>query len=460
MAMLRILFVALVSVSSGAHAQTEDDLARLAFWPQPRTNAALPFVPRNGVGSVPGRARTPAAAETGSLATQSADSAELSAAVDKQLRALTKEEAANGERSTALVGQLLSLAAGYEELAKHDAAAATLEEAIRLSRVNFGLYSLEQAEAVESLAAVKQTQGKYGEAIEHREYLRDLVRRNAEDPHVVGVLSDLARSEIDAARQSLGVPAPPQLIIRLGLPEPAPRRPRTPSLDALYAARSDYGAALDALVRLRAGDAQDVFALEDALVDTVYFEFAHPEVYGPQSLYTRMNGGVLVPQRLSEIGLDILQGRVRASVNRKRNPVDVAQTMLALGDWYLVYSQFGWALDEYQRAHDWVAAHGVPNETIARLLSPEVPPIVPVLPRELVGTSEGRAVRGYIDAAVEVTRFGQVKDVEILGKSSGTSRAIEKRLRRYLAASCFRPRFVAGQPARADRFEARFYFGY
>ena len=464
MAMLRVLIVALSFACSVGHAQTEADLSYLTFWPQSRSSPAPAHDPQSAgnIGSAKARAWASGArvGELDPLAIQSAERTKLAAAVDKQVDALKKEEAANGERSSALVGQLTSLAEAYQAIGDYDAAAATLDEAIRLSRVNFGLYSLDQADAVESLAALKQAQGKYDEAFEHREYLRGLVRRNDNDPHVVGVLSGLASSEMDAARQSLGVPAPPQLIIRLGLPEPAPPRPRTPSLDALYAARSDYGAALAAAVRLGAGDVEDRFALEERLIDTVYFEFAHPEVYGPQSLYTRMNGGVLIPQRLSETGLEVLQARVRHSERLGRQPIDVARAMLELGDWYLVYAQFSWALDEYQRAHDWVAAHGVPDRTIHELLSPEIPPIVPVLPAEAAGSSLNRAVRGYIDAAVELTRFGQVRHVEILDESPGASRAIEKRLRHYLAASCFRPRFLEGQPARSDRFEARFYFRY
>jgi hypothetical protein len=43
---------------------------------------------------------------------------------------------------------------------------------------------------------------------------------------------------------------------------------------------------------------------------------------------------------------------------------------------------------------------------------------------------------------------------------SATSKAIEKGLRRYLAATRFRPRFVNGEIPRSDRFDARFYFDY
>ena len=57
--------------------------------------------------------------------------------------------------------------------------------------------------------------------------------------------------------------------------------PLTPSLAALHAAQSDYIAAIQAAVRTHTGNAADVFALQDALSDTVYFALAHPEILGP-----------------------------------------------------------------------------------------------------------------------------------------------------------------------------------
>ena len=86
--------------------------------------------------------------------------------------------------------------------------------------------------------------------------------------------------------------------------------------------------------------------------------------------------------------------------------------------------------------------------------------MLPVLPASVDGSDENRTHRGYIDASIELTRFGQTKSIDVLDKSAGTSKALEKRLRQYVSSISFRPRFVDGELARSDKFAARFYFDY
>jgi hypothetical protein len=123
-------------------------------------------------------------------------------------------------------------------------------------------------------------------------------------------------------------------------------------------------------------------------------------------------------------------------------------------------SENGTALDAYELARNLLVKRGVARETIDEVFSPAIPPSIPVLPASIVGTIGDHSLRGYIDAAVQLTRFGDVKDVEILDESAGTSRAVAKGFRHYLAWQAFRPRFVAGELARSDRFSARFYYAY
>jgi hypothetical protein len=145
--------------------------------------------------------------------------------------------------------------------------------------------------------------------------------------------------------------------------------------------------------------------------------------------------------------------------------VEVAKDLIALADWYLVFGfqgasgmSYGPAWDTYRMAHDLLVKGNVSREQIDELLSPEVPPPVPVLPESVVGTVRDRVPRGYVDASVEFTRFGDVKRVEILGRSPAVTKDIEEELRHYVAEQTYRPRFVNGELPRSDRFAARFYF--
>jgi hypothetical protein len=216
-------------------------------------------------------------------------------------------------------------------------------------------------------------------------------------------------------------------------------------------ARTDYSAAIRDAVRTGTGSVEDLFALEDTLVDTVHFEFEHPELHGPHSVYASLTGAGPAESVIRDAGLQILENRVRDSVSFARAPEEIAAAVLAVGDW-----QFGAALDDYAAARTLLVKGGVSVETIDALLSPELPPALPVRPAS-VG-SGGHSFRGYIEATVELTQFGEVKRVDILGYTAGVSKTIEKGFRLYLRATVFRSRFVNGEIPRSDRFDARFYF--
>ena len=465
MARLGVLFVSLLLACRAGHAQSSPEPPPVSFFPQPLSKAALPI---NASGGKSAQAAQGARGRGESLATRE----ELSAVIEKRLAALEKEQSVSGERSSALIGDLTSLAAAYQEIGDYDSATAALQDAIGIARINYGLHSLDQADAVESLMAAEQAKGEHEEAERQRDYLRDLARRNSDDARTVGILNKLAASEMDLARRSLGMAAAPVLMVRstglvtrpLSPTSPSlfaidrPLAPQSPSLEALYAARSDYTAAIEAADRTH-GNAQDLFAIHDALVDTVYFEHAHADMHGPDSLYTRSIGAKRLNTAISTAGTQIMEERLGASVRLGRAPVEIAQEMLEIGDWDLVYNKFGLALDRYQDAHELLVARGIPGETIDGMLSPEVPPVLPVRGATAV-RGDDRPYRGYIDASVGITRFGIVKRVDITDQSAGTSKAIEKSLRHWLAGSRFRPRFVNGALARSDTFDARFYFDY
>jgi tetratricopeptide (TPR) repeat protein len=458
MAKIGSLLVLLLVGCPAGHAEEAPDPTGPTFWPAPISQPVLPTTRSRDPAAPVNRADPSRSPSDDEQRGQSASRAELSARVDKHLKAIEREQAANGERSPALIDHLTALAEAYRELGQYESAVAALDDAVQIARINFGLYSLEQADAVESLVDVAQISGEDADAAGRRRYLRDLARRNADDPRTVGILHRLAESEMDIARRALGQPAPSQLIINSNAAYAPVRVPQSPSLAALLAARTDYIAAIRAAVRTGTGSVEDLFALEDTLVDTVHFEFEHPEVHGPHSVYASLTGAGPAESVIRDAGLQILENRVRDSVSFARAPEEIAAAMLAVGDWHLLFSEFGVALDDYAAARNLLVKGGVSVEAIDALLSPELPLALPVRPAS-VG-SGGHSFRGYIEATVELTQFGEVKRVDILGYTAGVSKTIEKGFRRYLRAMVFRPRFVNGEIPRFDRFDARFYFDY
>lgn len=454
------VFFTLLCVCSAGWAQDSPDLSSLVFWPRPPATNAAAARPRDGaLPRVAPASQSPDAGTPSSGEKSDSDRTALSKAVEEHLDSLGEETSLNGERSPGLIDELTALGALYQQLGHHDQAIAALEDAIQTIRINYGLHSLDQVDAVESVVSSRQAEGEYQQANNQREYIRDLVRRNADDPRTVGILSELASSEMDAARRLIRVPAPPEISFTSSSgPDLLRQRsapPQRPSLIALYSARRDYVAAINAAVRTDTGNAADLFALQDALIGTVYFEYEHPELYRGGARWRSVD-----PSPLYVVGLRILQGKVINTVNFRQTPVAIAKALIELGDWYLLFHQNGIGLDKYQLAHDTLVEQGESRETIDRLFSPEVPVPLPVLPAGIRDTGPGRAYRGYIDVAIDINRYGGIRSVDVLGKSSGTFRAIERRLRSYIYRGRFRPRFVDDELVRSDHFAERFYYTY
>jgi hypothetical protein len=448
------IFVAalFLTCSSTGRALEAPEPSSLVFWPVPLTagtpSAQSTFAPEErparGSGAVEAsRGRSVALAQT-----------DTQAEIDKQLALLGAAESQNGERAPAALDPLLSLAELYRARGDQTAASAALEQAIHIFRVNSGLYALDQAGAVESLIASKEAAGQDDEAATLRDYLHELVWRNTDDPRATDVLTRLADDEMAAARRLLDEPPIPEIEVRSEVAAAGPRAPliRSPALKALLAARRHYNEAIRIGNRNGNQSIGESFALEDRLVDTVYFELVHPELrYYEDGLHQ-------APQLVRSIGLKVLKAKVANSEAFQRSNVDVARALIELGDWYLIFADNGVALDQYQQAYDLLLKEDVPQDAIAALVSPPIPELLPAAER--LPDEPDRTPRGYVDVAVTLGRFGTATDVELLAASPGTARTTERRLQQYINRSRFRPRFVDGQLARSDRFTARFYYDY
>ena len=368
----------------------------------------------------------------------------------RHLAAVDAEQARTGERSPTLIDPLQSLAAVYQSAGNHDAAIATLQQAVWILRVNAGLFSLDQVDVVEALLAARRANGQHTEAATLQGYLQQLATRNPEDLRVSGLMARLADAEMASAWDLIDVAPLPQFSVALN-DIPRPSAPRSPALKALLGARRHYAEAILTGTRNGTESFAELVALEDRLMDTLYFELAHPKLRyyedGP-TRFTRFEG-------LASIGTRMLQSKIGDTVKLSQSPIAIAKAMIELGDWYLMFAVNGAALGQYAAARDLLVAQGVAQSSIDEIVSPELPPVLPV-PLE----TANRAHHGYVDAAVEIGPYGNARDVEVLATSPATPKILEKRLRQHLERSRIRPRFVDGQLARSDRFTARFYYDY
>jgi tetratricopeptide (TPR) repeat protein len=231
---------------------------------------------------------------------------------------------------------------------------------------------------------------------------------------------------------------------------------RDMALSAFRRARRLYSDALQRMLESGGYSSGDLLAIEQKLIDSYWFELEHTELYPPRSAdRRRANPRTLV----YGTGTSTLEARVVHLMSRGSSAVEIANALMAVGDWHLLFSGNGRALAMYRDAYDLLARGDAPTDTWTGIVFPETPVILAQLAED--DSSEfdpAHIYSGYIDVAIETGRFGQVKEAEIVGTSAGTSAEVERRARTHVFGTRFRPRFEDGQPLRSDRFTLRYYY--
>ena len=223
----------------------------------------------------------------------------------------------------------------------------------------------------------------------------------------------------------------------------SPMADREFAVAALHRARRLYSAAMQAAYQQ--GSQSEYWALDEQFVETYYFEKANPEL----SSDTYVQHAVVLES--------ILRARVADRLTRGGSAVEVARALVELADAFTNLR----ALEQYQDAYDFLVREDVLTEAIAELFYPDVPAIRSAFgPEDSVDFDPFHVYRGYIDVYVETGQYGQTKDVEIQNTSPSTSRGIERRLRKHVSQTQFRPRFEDGRPLSSDQFTLRYYYDY
>jgi tetratricopeptide (TPR) repeat protein len=226
------------------------------------------------------------------------------------------------------------------------------------------------------------------------------------------------------------------------------------ALSAFRRARRLYGDALQRMLESGGYSSGDFVAIEQKLIDSYWFELEHTDLYPPRSAAPR-NPRLLV----YGTGTSTLEARVVHLMSLGSSAVEIANALMAVGDWHLLFSENGLALDIYRDAYDFLTRGDVPTDTWTGIVFPETPVILAQFADDHSAEFDpARIYSGHVDLAIETGRFGQVREAGILGSSDGTSEEVEKRARTHVFGTRFRPRFEDGQALRSDRFTLRYYY--
>jgi len=439
-----------LAAGSSAGADPPLDLSHLEFVP------ALPDV----AAPAPVRAVAPEPAKL--------DRTQLDRAITEQLDLIHNEEVRNGTSSKDLAPELLSLAVLYQQRGDHLLALPALERARQIIRLNEGLYSLDQVPMVErALASRDALHEGSGVQPPEEETLLELARRNPGDARVADIYYELANRHVGNVERYLTDPSQQDFTVTLNVDGLAPRRetPEETALSTLDGARDSYAQAIQSVVRHRSPDGPSLNEVELALVRSYYIEAQNVDRLSPQAAQTDSRLGkpryqLGIRSALHERGVESYWRRMRFSTKAGRPETEIAAEQLELGDWHLLFDEDALAFATYRNARLLLERNGATPEELQKFFSPTTPTVLPTFTAGFVGPDQAAAYRGYIDVALTLNGAGQSTRCDVTGRSAGTPDEVVHRLKRYVYASRFRPRFEGDGWAAEDHVALRYYFAY
>lgn len=423
--------------------------------------SALTFVPV-ALSETARAAEGPAAAASARSGPAAAPMPGTRLSIEQYRRRIRETEDRFGPYHPSLSEDSLALARLYQSEGRHQEAVAAFERAFHVTRVNGGLFDIRQHIILRGMIDSYIALEEFAKADEKQQYLFYLYRRNYrnDETAMLPAMIEWADWNVNLhLRESAA--APPLYPDERGLGRGV-LPPRLALAQDLY-----YGV-LETLAR--SADLQD-----PRLVSTerklAALHYVVDRERTRQLAFTLAMAGGYDPLRQDldqgasahfYNGSDALKRAIAWSSNAP-NPEsgDIAERILELGDWYLLFDRRDAALETYEEAFAVLRAASLPEQEIERIMTPGMPVQVPAIPAP---PAEGIPAdyKGYIDVEFRLSKFGMASRPQIISAPAveGAYEDIEKELLRTIRSCKFRPKFVGGAVASEETVRLRYYYTY
>jgi tetratricopeptide (TPR) repeat protein len=365
-------------------------------------------------------------------------------------------QASEGPFAPALTQQLLSLGLLHQQLGEHDAAVDALERAAAVSRTNNGLYSPEQISLAEHSIESLRVLGRFAEVEDKYRFLVNLHQQyyGAAAPQTATALKGLGRWKLESFHHNLAQPDSGQMqVAREATGLFTNYEVYNTRFEELYQAQSVFVDALRVLIESGSFADPALFELEQDLIRTFYINanrelvINNPGSYAivDESSHLQMRkkaNSMALPEDYSK-GEDAYR---RMIGYMKKNPdvtiEQIADVMLGLGDWHLLFGKYERAHEQYRQLEQLLVKAETPPARISALLQPAVPVTLPMFLDSAISVKpldDASGYKGYVDLALSLNRYGRVGSIDVLGSSSPTDSAITARLVSLARNAQFRP---------------------
>lgn len=358
--------------------------------------------------------------------------------------AIARVEAEEGVWATGLPEQLSGLGETYQVRGQHRDAIEIFDRAIHISRINNGLYDLNQVPIIDRLLESLKARGLWEEVHKRHQYLYWLHKRNfgADDPRMLPVIDRLGKWYINdyalnPSRRMMG-----QLVDAHNLFQ-----------QAIYIIDGAYGEEDLRLIEPLQGivmsnwffynytGSNGISPIErDQLTRDMAFDSAHyaNDQNARFTQYMRNNyaDGKQALERMVEIYSKSPDAPTGAA----------AQAKIELADWEQLFNRRRSAQLLYEEAYkELLDDEKTRHRAHKAFAQPVALPALDLVEAEVTAVDEdAAAAEQYVLVSFDVNRFGRAERVEVIESQPDNAVDHRTRIRRILESTQFRPRMVDG----------------
>jgi len=373
--------------------------------------------------------------------------------IEKYEQLVQQLESQGGVYEVQLSEVLLDLGKTYQSLELHSEALATFKRSLQISRVNSGLYSLEQMPILEQILKSNKALQDWDRVNKNYAYLYWVNKRNYGDfdPQLLPVIDRLGKWHLYAYTEAIDErPALHLLqadslyskaiaIIELRYGKHAPQL-----LQALYGlALTNYQMAAHASTAEKRGEPN--YGIRAASYNQK--QRARQQEFAHQDLIFRSYAR----------GKKAMLRIVAIHASNDTLPVDNhALALTHLGDWYLLFNKHNSATASYGQAYRLMNTGAESKKDIDHFFArPRMLPTIqfPIADEEALKITDATP---YAVAMFTVSPGGRAHNIEIVEISPTNDNALKRRARKNIAGSKFRPRFENGKPVETTGFTMRY----
>lgn len=394
------------------------------------------------------------------------ESQSLDQSIQSYLDSIRQAEDQQGPWAEAISEHAIALANVYRRAGRHQEALGALEKAFHLIRVNKGLFDPSQIEVVRALIETHVAMDDLQSANEKEQYLFYVQRKNyrGEDPRLLAAIIEWADWNVNMHLQERAY------AVRHSYAISDPFQARQPSISPrLKHAQDLYYTAIQWLTRTSGYEDPRLITTERKLAALNYIvdqDLNDLRAVMPISSLTDNYAPLDEEFEVLESphfhnGSDALKRAIAYSYNSPtREYGTIAERIMELGDWYLLFDRRAAALETYGEALAVLSASSMSPQEIERIMTPGMPVKIPEIQ---AGEEEAAApadYKGYIDVEFTLSKFGLASSPAIIGTSPGVTREIERELFNTIRDCKFRPKFVEGVVASNEKMRLRYYYTY